>query len=52
MKTTDHFKNTLEAYLRNRAETDELFAIHNANEYAIFVDVKAEYSSHNGKFLN
>ena len=27
MKTTDHFKNTIEAYLRDRAETDELFAV-------------------------
>lgn len=27
MKTTEHFKNTIEAYLRNRAETDELFAV-------------------------
>ena len=27
MKTTEHFKNTIEAYLRNRAETDKLFAV-------------------------
>lgn len=27
MKTTAHFKNTIETYLKNRAETDELFAV-------------------------
>lgn len=31
MKTTDHFKNTIEAYLRDRAETDELFAVSFSN---------------------
>ena len=27
MKTTEHFKHTIETYLRDRAETDELFAV-------------------------
>lgn len=31
MKTTEHFKNTIETYLRDRAETDELFAVSFSN---------------------
>lgn len=27
MKTTEHFQNTIESLLRDRAETDELFAV-------------------------
>ena len=27
MKATEHFKRTIEAYLNNRAETDNLFAV-------------------------
>ena len=27
MKSTEHFKHTIETYLRDRAETDELFAV-------------------------
>ena len=27
MKSTEHFKNTIEVYLRDRAETDTLFAV-------------------------
>lgn len=27
MKTTEHFQNTIETYLRDRAETDKLFAV-------------------------
>lgn len=32
MKTTDHFKNTIKAYLDNRAQGDHLFAAKYANE--------------------
>ena len=44
--------------LTSRVDTPNFFSlfftlfIHNAHEYAIFVDVKAAYSSHNVKFLN
>jgi hypothetical protein len=31
MKTTEHFKNTIETYLRDRAETDKLFAVSFSN---------------------
>lgn len=31
MKTTEHFKNTIETYLKDRAETDELFAVSFSN---------------------
>ena len=31
MKTTEHFKHTIETYLRDRAETDELFAVSFSN---------------------
>lgn len=31
MKSTEHFKHTIETYLRDRAETDELFAVSFSN---------------------
>ena len=31
MKTTEHFKNTIGTYLRDRAETDKLFAVSFSN---------------------
>ncbi len=32
MKSTEHFKNTIKAYLDNRASADELFAVNYAKE--------------------
>ncbi len=31
MKSTEHFKHTIQTYLRDRAETDELFAVSFSN---------------------